>query len=98
MNSIGKIFRVSILGESHGSSIGILIDGCPAGIPIAIGDFTDDFNRRRSGAKGTTPRTETDLPNIMSGVFNDHTTGAPVMIMFENTNTRSHDYSRLRDI
>jgi len=58
-------------------------------------DFNTDFSRRRSGAKGTTPRKEADIPKIMSGVFNERTTGAPVMIMFENSNTRSRDYSNL---
>ncbi|MBN1416525.1 MAG: chorismate synthase [Bacteroidales bacterium] len=98
MNSFGKIFRLSIFGESHGPGVGIIIDGCPAGLPITIADFADDINRRRSGAKGTTPRKETDLPAIMSGVFNNHTTGAPVMIMFGNSNTRSRDYSGLKEI
>ena len=98
MNSFGKIFRVSIFGESHGESVGIVIDGCPAGIPLKHSDFNADFSRRRSGSKGTTPRREADIPRIMSGIFKDYTTGAPIMIMFENTNTRSSDYSKLRDI
>jgi chorismate synthase len=98
MNSFGKLFRISIFGESHGESVGIVVDGIPAGIPLKISDFQEDFARRKSGAKGTTPRREPDIPRIMSGLFNDKTTGAPVMIMFENTNTRSRDYSRLKDI
>lgn len=98
MNSFGKLFRVSIFGESHGESVGIVIDGCPAGLPMKHPDFEVDFSRRKSGAKGTTPRQEPDNPRIMSGVFNDLTTGAPIMILFENTNTRSRDYSQLKDI
>ena len=98
MNTFGKLFRISIFGESHGASVGIVIDGCPAGIPLKHSDFEADFSRRKSGAAGTTPRTEPDLPRIMSGVFNDKTTGAPLMILFENTNTRSRDYSQLKDI
>jgi chorismate synthase len=98
MNGFGKLFRISIFGESHGNGVGIVIDGCPAGLPLVADDFTKDFGRRRSGSKGTTPRQEPDLPEIMSGVFNDHTTGAPLMILFKNTNTRSRDYSMLRDI
>lgn len=98
MNSFGKLFRVSIFGESHGVSVGIVIDGCPPGIPLVTADFTEQLARRKSGAKGTTPRQEADEPKIMSGVFNDHTTGAPLTILFENTNTRSRDYSRFRDI
>jgi chorismate synthase len=97
MNSFGKLFRVNIFGESHGESVGIVIDGCPAGIPLKLADFQSDFNRRKSGAKGTTPRREPDIPRIMSGIFQDRTTGAPIMILFENTNTRSGDYSHLKD-
>jgi len=98
MNTFGKLFRISIFGESHGASVGIVVDGCPAGIPLKQSDFEADFARRRSGAAGTTPRKEPDLPRIMSGVFKDRTTGAPLMILFENTNTRSEDYSQLKDI
>lgn len=97
MNSFGTLFRVSIYGESHGESVGIVIDGCPAGIPLDRADFESDFARRKSGAKGTTPRQEPDIPHIMSGVFNGRTTGAPLMIQFHNTNTRSRDYSQLKD-
>ena len=98
MNSFGKLFKVSIFGESHGTSVGIVIDGCPAGIPLEPEDFEADFSRRKSGAKGTTPRKEPDTPRLMSGVFNKRTTGAPLMILFENTNTRSQDYGQLKDI
>ncbi len=98
MNSFGRIFRISILGESHGPAVGIVIDGCPAGIPLAPGDFDYDLGRRKSGAKGTTPRTEEDLPNLVSGLFNGFTTGAPVTVLFENRNVRSSDYSRIRDL
>ena len=98
MNSFGRIFRISILGESHGPAVGIVIDGCPAGIPLAPADFLPDIGRRKSGAKGTTPRTETDEPNLISGLFNGFTTGAPISILFENRNVRSSDYSRMRDI
>lgn len=98
MNAFGKLFRISIFGESHGESVGIVVDGCPAGLPLKHSDFNADFSRRKSGAKGTTPRKEADIPKIMSGVFNEHTTGAPITIMFDNTNTRSKDYSKLKDI
>ncbi len=97
MNSFGKIFRISIFGESHGNGLGVVIDGCPAGLPVKFNDFIEDFNRRRSGAKGTTPRKEADIPKFISGIFNDRTTGAPLTIMFENTNTRSRDYTKLRE-
>jgi chorismate synthase len=98
MNSFGRLFRVSIFGESHGLCTGICIDGCPPGIALAEADFETDLARRRSGGKGTTPRIEPDVPRIMTGVFNGFTTGAPVMIMFENTNTRSGDYSQFTGI
>jgi len=97
MNTFGNLFRISIFGESHGNSAGITIDGCPAGLPLLESDFTSDLDRRRAGSKGTTPRKEADLPRIMSGVFNDFTTGAPITIIFENTNTRFKDYEKLRE-
>ena len=98
MNSFGRIFRVSIFGESHGECVGINIDGCPAGLPLSVDDFTTDIDRRKAGAKGTTPRKEADLPRIMNGVFNAKTTGAPITILFDNTNTRSGDYEKQRAI
>ncbi|MCB0698769.1 MAG: chorismate synthase [Chitinophagales bacterium] len=96
MNSFGRIFRVSIFGESHGPAVGITVDGCPAGIPITVEDFLPDLERRKAGAAGTTPRKEDDLPEIVSGVFNDTTTGAPITILFRNNNTRSKDYETMR--
>ncbi|MDN3654993.1 chorismate synthase [Ferruginibacter paludis] len=98
MNSFGRIFRVSIFGESHGECVGINIDGCPAGMPLAVDDFTPDIERRKAGAKGTTPRKEADLPRIMNGVYNGKTTGAPITILFDNTNTRSGDYEKQRAV
>jgi chorismate synthase len=95
MNSFGRIFRISIFGESHGVNVGVVIDGCPAGIGLTSEDFVADFARRKSGAKGTTPRQEADEPKIVSGIFNGLTTGAPITILFENQNTRSRDYSNL---
>jgi len=97
MNSFGRKFKISIFGESHGKSVGVTIDGCPPGIEISEAAFLDDLDRRRSGAKGTTPRLESDLPDIISGVFNGYTTGAPITIVFKNEDTRSKDYSKLRD-
>jgi len=94
MNTFGQNFRISIFGESHGNSLGILIDGCPAGIPISEADFKSDLLRRKSGAKGTTNRIEADKPEIQSGVFNHKTTGTPILISFKNENTKSKDYSQ----
>lgn len=93
MNTFGRKFRVSIFGESHGDMIGVVLDGVPAGLELAEEDFTNDILRRKSGAKGTTPRIEEDKPQIVSGVFEGHTTGAPLTILFRNGNTRSNDYS-----
>ncbi|MGL4971474.1 MAG: chorismate synthase, partial [Cetobacterium sp.] len=74
MNSFGSLFRVHIYGESHGSGVGILIDGIPAGIKLNNEDFMNDISKRKSGKIGTTPRTESDIPKILSGVFNGFTT------------------------
>jgi chorismate synthase len=99
MNSFGRIFRITIFGESHGESVGITIDGCPAGLPLTTEDFLEDLERRKGGMqKGTTPRKEDDLPFFKSGIFNEHTTGAPITILFENKNTRSSDYSKQRAV
>ena len=99
MNSFGRIFRVSIFGESHGPSVGITIDGCPAGLPLSEADFTTDIERRKGGMqKGTTPRKEDDKPIFISGIFNGTTTGAPLTILFENNNTRSGDYEKQRAV
>ena len=96
MNSFGRIFRVSIWGESHGNSVGIVVDGVPAGIELSEQEMMADLARRKSGAVGTTPRVEADQPNIISGLFEGHTTGAPLTILFSNTNTRSGDYAKLK--
>ena len=93
MNTFGRKFRVSIFGESHGELIGVVLDGVPAGLELSAEDFTQDILRRKSGAKGTTPRIEADAPRIVSGVYEGVTTGAPLTIVFENTNTKSGDYS-----
>lgn len=99
MNSFGRLFRVHIFGESHGESVGITIDGCPAGLPLKVDDFLEDIERRKGGTqKGTTPRQESDLPIFKSGIFNDTTTGAPLTILFENNNTRSGDYQKQRAV
>ncbi len=95
MNTFGNIFKVEIFGESHGKALGVCIDGSPAGIPLTEEDFVADLARRKSGAKGTTPRKEDDLPEIISGIFNGKTTGAPITILFKNNNTKSKDYSQL---
>lgn len=99
MNTLGTNFRVHIFGESHGPAVGVVIDGVPPGIALQAEDFMADINRRKGGLqKGTTPRQETDVPIFQSGVFNGFTTGAPLTIIFENNNTRSTDYEKLKAI
>jgi chorismate synthase len=99
MNSFGRIFRVHIFGESHGESVGIVLDGCPAGLALSEEDLLPDLERRKGGKqKGTTPRQEADYPFFKSGLFNGKTTGAPITIIFDNSNIRSSDYDKQRSI
>lgn len=98
MNSFGNNFKVSIFGESHGTGIGIVVDGVRAGISLCTEDLMADILRRKSGAKGTTPRVEADEPEFLSGVFEGHTTGSPIAIIFRNGNTRSSDYEALKAV
>ena len=94
MNTFGRKFRVSIFGESHGELIGVVLDGVQPGIELSEEDFVQDLARRKSGAKGTTPRIEEDRPMLVSGVYEGCTTGAPLTIVFRNMNTKSSDYSQ----
>lgn len=99
MNEFGRILRVTIFGESHGEVVGICMDGVPAGLAIQAEDFLKDMERRKGGIqKGTTPRKEDDLPIFKSGIFNGTTTGAPLLILFENKNIRSSDYEKQKAI
>jgi chorismate synthase len=99
MNTFGRLFRVNIFGESHGESVGVNIDGCPAGIVLPLEDFLPDLERRKGGMqKGTTPRKEDDLPIFKSGLFNHVSTGSPITMLFENNNTRSGDYEKQRAV
>lgn len=96
MNSFGRIFRVSVVGESHGEIVGILIDGCPPGIKINQEDFLLDLERRKPKVVGTTLRKEDDVPMIKSGVYNGYSSGAPILIEIENKNKISKDYDNLK--
>lgn len=98
MNSFGVVFRVSVFGESHGNSIGVVIDGCPPGIPIGPDDFMSDLSRRQSGSIGTTKRREADKPEILSGVYNGNTTGAPVTLVTRNSDRISSDYDDFKSV
>lgn len=95
-NSFGDSFKIEIYGGSHTESLGVIISGVPQGLPLTEADFTADIDRRRAGAKGTTPRREGDVPHIVSGVEKGVTTGDKLEIVFYNENTRSGDYDRLR--
>ena len=94
MNSFGHNFRVTVFGESHGPVVGVVLDGVPAGVELCEDDFAEDIARRAPGEAGTTARKEADKPRFLSGVFEGHTTGAPLTIVFENANTRPEDYAR----
>ncbi len=98
MNTFGRIFRVSITGESHGNSIAVVVDGCPVGIRLEKEDFFEDLKRRKPGKKGTTRRVEDDYPFIESGVFNGYTTGAPILIRFENRDVKSKHYKEIENL
>ncbi len=98
MNSYGEKFRIAIFGESHGEALGVVIDGVKPGMELSVDDFMEDLARRKSGSKGTTSRKEADVPEILSGVVDGYTTGAPLTIIFRNNNTISSDYSGFREI
>lgn len=97
-SSWGKIFRISTFGESHGESVGVVVEGVPAGIPIRLEEIQKDLNRRRPGqSKLTTPRDESDTVRIVSGVFEGKTIGSPIALIVDNQNTISKDYENLRE-
>lgn len=98
MNTIGTIFRVSIFGESHGPTVGVIIDGCPAGLPFWREELMADLSRRKGILPGTTPRRESDEPEVLSGIINDYTTGAPLVICTRNKDFRPGDYEQFSSI
>lgn len=98
MNSFGKMFTVTSFGESHGPCVGAVIDGCPAGLPLAAADIQKDLNRRKAGGSvASTGRLEKDRVEILSGVHNSHTTGAPLCLMIRNEDVDDADYEKIRD-
>jgi chorismate synthase len=98
MNSFGVVFRVTLFGESHGPAIGVIIDGCPPGLDIKSDDFLKDLKRRQSGGTGTTKRQEPDMPEILGGVFDGVTTGAPITLITRNSDKISSDYDEFKNI
>lgn len=98
-SALGTILRVTTWGESHGKGVGVVVDGCPAGLPLVEGDIQSYLNRRKPGqSKFTTARQEGDQVEILSGVFGGRTTGTPIALEVRNTDQRSHDYSNIMDI
>jgi len=97
-NSIGKLFTVTSFGESHGPAIGCIVDGCPPGMALSASDLQHDLDRRKPGkSRHTTQRRESDEVQILSGVFEGRTTGAPIGLIIQNTDQRSRDYSKIMD-
>ena len=95
-SSYGTIFRITTWGESHGAGVGVVIDGCPAGLPLSEEDIQKYLNRRKPGqSKFTTQRKESDQAEILSGVFEGHTTGTPISILVRNQDQKSRDYSNI---
>jgi chorismate synthase len=98
MNSYGTLFRISTFGESHGPAIGVIIDGCPAGLPIDENFIQSELNRRKPGqSKITTQRKEDDTFKVLSGVFEGLSTGTPIALVIENQDQRSKDYSHIQN-
>lgn len=95
-STLGTIFKITTWGESHGKALGVVIDGCPAGLPLCEKDIQLYLNRRKPGQSSiTTPRKEDDLVEILSGVFEGKTTGTPISLIVRNTSQKSHDYSEI---
>lgn len=97
-NSIGQLFRITTFGESHGNALGVVIDGMPSGLTVDIEELKKELKRRAPGQHTVhTSRKEDDLPEILSGVFENKTLGTPITVIVRNTNQRSSDYDSLKD-
>lgn len=98
-NTFGHLFRITTFGESHGSAIGVVIDGCPAGINVDMDYIQQELNRRKPGqSRITTQRKEEDIAEIYSGIFKGKTTGTPIMILIRNKDQKSRDYDHIADV
>ncbi|MFP4697982.1 MAG: chorismate synthase [Eubacteriales bacterium] len=96
---LGDLFKISTWGESHGKALGVVVDGCPAGLDLTEADIQYDLDRRKPGQSPfTTPRKENDEVEILSGVFEGKTTGTPISLIIFNKNQRSKDYSHIKDV
>jgi chorismate synthase len=97
-NIFGKLFTISTWGESHGAAVGVVIDGCPPGLPLAVADIQGDLDRRRPGQSAiVTPRKEKDVVEILSGVFEGKTTGTPISLLVRNADARPGAYDEMRE-
>ena len=97
-NSIGTLFKITTFGESHGESLGGIIDGCPAGIELNFEAIQHEMQRRKPGQSSiVTQRKEEDEVQFLSGIFNGKTTGTPIGFIIPNTNQKSEDYSSIKD-
>ena len=95
-SSFGNIFRITTWGESHGAGVGVVVDGCPAGLSLSEEDIQVYLNRRKPGqSRFSTPRKEDDCVEILSGIFEGKTTGTPISLLVRNTSQRSRDYSEI---
>ena len=98
-NSFGEIFRITTFGESHGQAVGVVIDGCPAGLLLTEDDINQTLKLRRAGkSKYVSPRLEKDKAKIIAGVFEGKTTGTPIAIIIENKNIDSSKYEPIKDL
>ena len=98
-NSFGQLFKITTFGESHGAALGVIIDGCPAGLNIDVDFIQQELNRRKPGQSSiTTQRKEDESFEILSGVFDGATTGTPICMMVKNNDQRSGDYAHLKEI
>ncbi|HEY5079424.1 MAG TPA: chorismate synthase, partial [Opitutaceae bacterium] len=92
-NTFGKLFTVSTWGESHGAAVGVVVDGCPPKLPLGESDIQPDLDRRRPGQSDiVSPRKEKDAVEILSGVFEGRTTGAPISMLVRNSDARPGAY------
>jgi chorismate synthase len=98
-NTLGRLFCVTSFGESHGPAIGCVVDGCPPGLELSEADIQPDLDRRKPGtSKYVTQRKEEDKVRILSGVFEGKTTGTPIALLIENTDQRSYDYEKIKQV
>ena len=98
-SGFGSYFRITTWGETHGAGVGVVVDGCPAGLPLEREDVQKYLDRRKPGqSKYTTQRKEGDQVEILSGIFEGRTTGTPITMVVYNKDQRSKDYSNIKDI